>query len=492
MKKIFAVILTLAMIIGCSSYAFAADVESVKAVKGETVNVSGNVTIGGVEASEGAKVTVDGYVNSNNPEGVNATNGSEVTVGSNVNGENLGIYAAESSTVKVGGDVAGKTGGLQASNQSQVTVEGNVTTVGGWGVGASHRDTVVTVDGNVESGDTGVYAEKEASVTVGGDVKGDTGIETNGVRTVVIIKGNVYGDTQGIDAQDYSTVHVYGDVNGNISEDFSRVNVAGIVKGDIDAKKDEDHWVCVGQLDGNVNEGSEDAVLFFVAPSDYSLIEDSKSPKITMSGELLDDGWLRCGEKWFNFTKTMNEIKPGMGFTIKAASSKKQLSIDKTNLPDTVDVKEENGTIIITIKEGCEFKGGLQKLLLTLSDIIDPTSKKSSSGNSYTLFTGTTGNPVTNGRWTQNADGTWSYATTSKFTNTWGCIANPNDANSAAWYYFDRNGNMLTGWQKLYWNGAYRWYYFSQTKDSNEGKCQLGGITPDGYRVGADGAWIED
>ena len=50
---------------------------------------------------------------------------------------------------------------------------------------------------------------------------------------------------------------------------------------------------------------------------------------------------------------------------------------------------------------------------------------------------------------------------------------------------------MLTGWHKLYWNGAYKWYYFSRAKDANEGKCQLGGITPDGWTVDESGAWIE-
>ena len=123
---------------------------------------------------------------------------------------------------------------------------------------------------------------------------------------------------------------------------------------------------------------------------------------------------------------------------------------------------------------------------LILEDI---AKKVTSSGSTKTLYTGTWGNPVTNGKWTQNADGTWSYATSRKFTSTWGCIANPNEVNSTGWYYFDRNGNMLTGWQKLYWNGAYRWYYFSQTKDANEGKCQLGGITPDGYEIDDQGAW---
>lgn len=50
-------------------------------------------------------------------------------------------------------------------------------------------------------------------------------------------------------------------------------------------------------------------------------------------------------------------------------------------------------------------------------------------------------------------------------------------------YYLDPiNGAMLTGWR--YIRG--KWYYFEPT-----GAMQHDGITPDGYRVGSDGAWIQ-
>lgn len=58
------------------------------------------------------------------------------------------------------------------------------------------------------------------------------------------------------------------------------------------------------------------------------------------------------------------------------------------------------------------------------------------------------------------------------------------------WYSVDMNGNNLSGWQKLWWNGNENWYYFSQEPGASYGICQLGGVTPDGYQLSASGAWI--
>ena len=44
---------------------------------------------------------------------------------------------------------------------------------------------------------------------------------------------------------------------------------------------------------------------------------------------------------------------------------------------------------------------------------------------------------------------------------------------------------MATGWQKI--NGKY--YYFNQASDGSKGKMLRNQTTPDGYHVGADGAW---
>ncbi len=49
------------------------------------------------------------------------------------------------------------------------------------------------------------------------------------------------------------------------------------------------------------------------------------------------------------------------------------------------------------------------------------------------------------------------------------------------WYYFSANGEMQTGWKQI----ANKWYYLTQNGD-----CLLDTVTPDGYEVDKNGAWI--
>lgn len=47
-------------------------------------------------------------------------------------------------------------------------------------------------------------------------------------------------------------------------------------------------------------------------------------------------------------------------------------------------------------------------------------------------------------------------------------------------------GRMMTGWQEI--NG--KWYYFHDKSDGKMGSMLVNTTTPDGYKTGADGAWI--
>lgn len=102
------------------------------------------------------------------------------------------------------------------------------------------------------------------------------------------------------------------------------------------------------------------------------------------------------------------------------------------------------------------------------------------------------------GWWFQYSDGTWP-------SNSWKFI-------NGRWYRFDQGGHMITGWYsdqngaKYYLNpvddgmlGAMRtgWqlidkkaYYFNTMSDGTQGRLLLNTVTPDGYKVGADGAWV--
>ena len=55
------------------------------------------------------------------------------------------------------------------------------------------------------------------------------------------------------------------------------------------------------------------------------------------------------------------------------------------------------------------------------------------------------------------------------------------------WFYIDENRGMLTGWQLL----NNKWYYFNSVSNGTRGRLFVNATTPDGYKIGADGAWIQ-
>ena len=100
------------------------------------------------------------------------------------------------------------------------------------------------------------------------------------------------------------------------------------------------------------------------------------------------------------------------------------------------------------------------------------------------------------GWWIKNSDGSYP-------SNEWKLVNN-------SWYFFDSQGYMFTGWLNISgsWyflntdegsnNGKMvtgwravsgKWYYLSTATDGSGGKMLLN-TTIDGYRLGADGAWV--
>ena len=54
------------------------------------------------------------------------------------------------------------------------------------------------------------------------------------------------------------------------------------------------------------------------------------------------------------------------------------------------------------------------------------------------------------------------------------------------WFFCDESGRMLTGWQQI--DGT--WYYFNTAPDGTRGRMYASAVTPDGYTVDEQGAWI--
>lgn len=89
-------------------------------------------------------------------------------------------------------------------------------------------------------------------------------------------------------------------------------------------------------------------------------------------------------------------------------------------------------------------------------------------------------------------DDSWSFLVGGKpIAGRWALIKNSYSSSGlSAWFYFDTNGIMLTGWQKIpERSGALKWYYLNPYSNNWKGACYLSCYTPDGYYVGADGAW---
>ena len=98
------------------------------------------------------------------------------------------------------------------------------------------------------------------------------------------------------------------------------------------------------------------------------------------------------------------------------------------------------------------------------------------------------------------------YLLTNTITEVINGIIVPKQVNNT--YYFDVQGNMITGWVQT---ADSKWYFFENAKTAEEGKMSIGwkqvqgswyyftldgsmmasGITPDGFIIGADGKWVQ-
>jgi len=86
--------------------------------------------------------------------------------------------------------------------------------------------------------------------------------------------------------------------------------------------------------------------------------------------------------------------------------------------------------------------------------------------------------------WSYDGKG-WRYRTAKGFLyKTWSLLPwNGEDY----WYFFGEEGYMQTGWQLI----NEKWYYLEQGVGQNQGHLLVNTTTADGYKVDAEGAWIE-
>ena len=101
------------------------------------------------------------------------------------------------------------------------------------------------------------------------------------------------------------------------------------------------------------------------------------------------------------------------------------------------------------------------------------------------------------GWWIKNSDGSYPRNEWKLVNNSWyffdsqGYMFTGWLNISGSWYYLNtdegsNNGKMVTGWRAV----SGKWYYLSTATDGSGGKMLLN-TTIDGYKLGADGAWVK-
>lgn len=175
------------------------------------------------------------------------------------------------------------------------------------------------------------------------------------------------------------------------------------------------------------------------------------------------------------------------------------------------------GTRTVTIAYVATGKDGTDEVFETEFKVT--VKKASSNGGSSSGSSGSSSGSskasqkkeayYTAGSWAETASG-WLFkkadGTISKnewIYTSWG--------QSDDWYLFDENGTMVTGWRLVDGKWFYLnpvsdgtrgrmvvgwqlidgvWYYFNPVSDGSKGALVTNGMTPDGYRVDENGAWI--
>ena len=129
------------------------------------------------------------------------------------------------------------------------------------------------------------------------------------------------------------------------------------------------------------------------------------------------------------------------------------------------------------------------------------------SGRGGRIFTSESNTP---GNWNHDEKGwKFNHKDGSPVANEWYQLV---WNNVTSWYYFNAEGYMVTGWFEYEGNRYYlhphsdgtqgfmyvgwheiegKWYYFNDISDGTKGRLLTNTTTPDGYQVGADGAWVQ-
>ena len=381
MKKILSVILSLTLVLSVSVPAYAE-----VTVDGESKG-PGTVSVDSAQSvkadASGDKLTVNGSVigtESATTAAVIATNGGTIEVGNDVkdSADHAGTHgiSGSGSTVNVGGNVSESGQGNAVNGSGSFTIGGSVTEKD-YGVAIAGMNIVAIVGGNVdEEGDGSAIQVSNSTVTVEGNVTesgNGNAIEASGDSTVtVILNVSESGDGNAIKAKNTSTVIVGGDVSGGDdgstinAQDTAKVIVEGLVAGDV--KQYDDAEIFIGQLDGSITGTKANTHYLIGTAAECSVALNAiKLISGIVAAETIDG----VTESGYKYTTTADTAAlSGKTITLKPAKGK-ILTVSGFSDANVTYVENKDGTVTFTI--GDNFTGGLQNLVLVLTDKPTPS-----------------------------------------------------------------------------------------------------------------------
>lgn len=409
-------------------------------VNTKDVKIAGDVTVKDIDGTHWTAVYANG------------ADSTKIEITGNVKNEGNGsaVGVSGNKTVTVAGDAISNTSdpsgcAVKASNGAQVTVRNAVDTKGAMNVvNAQGSATIVTVSGKVESTNSvtgaAINATKGATVTAGSVEAAKNGIQVSGDTTIVVIAGDVTAAGTGVKYADTTapTVVIEGTLTAN---DLFYAETENLKNS---------YFYEVKKSDGSAIDSGYNCLNYIIKKtgvSDAIIISNEKTATVN--------------EKTYTYANGGEAIT----FTLQSGYA--------VSSPLAVENADGTYTIIVPLGGGVTLEA-IKKAIAAAAVDTTPVS------------VGSIGSAVT-GTWTQNFKGEWFFTTNRQVRNSWAYIADPTGAKEGNWYRFGVSGAMLTGWQEI--DG--KKYYFIETPGADQGKLLMNAVTPDGKRVGADGALIQ-
>lgn len=270
------------------------------------------------------------------------------------------------------------------TNGDKLTVNGNVKDNGNGNAIDATGGATVTVNGNVDESNNGNAIRatgSDTTVTVNGNItEEDTGSAINVSEATIIVIGNVEekGAGNGISAVNGATVKVGGNVTDGVetagasnavaSGFGATVIVEGLVTGDLNANSQYDSGtIYIGQLDGDIKNDADLSKIHYLigtaAESPFTLND------VTLESDIVADGTIDgVNVNGYRYTTTAKQNDLSGHYITLTPAAGKILTVEGLESAGTSVTCDSfpNGSVQLTFLD--EFKGGLQNLVLILTD----------------------------------------------------------------------------------------------------------------------------